>query len=59
LSLGSAYAHQQQVFGLGNKTYELFNATARFVDGSLAKLGAHRLHEHGEGDDATQYVSVS
>jgi NADPH-ferrihemoprotein reductase len=46
---------QRKVFGLGNKTYEMFNETARVVDKSLAKLGAHRLHERGEGDDSTQY----
>ncbi|CDW58868.1 NADPH cytochrome P450 reductase [Trichuris trichiura] len=39
------------VFGLGNKTYEHFNAMARFVDKKLAKLGANRISELGLGDD--------
>lgn len=39
------------VFGLGNKTYEHFNAMARLVDKRLAELGANRLHKKGEGDD--------
>lgn len=39
------------VFGLGNRTYEHFNAVARILDARLAKLGAHRVCEHGEGDD--------
>ncbi|XP_062501211.1 NADPH--cytochrome P450 reductase-like isoform X2 [Corticium candelabrum] len=39
------------VFGLGNKTYEHFNAIGRFVDAQLEKLGAERVFERGEGDD--------
>lgn len=39
------------VFGLGNKTYEHFNAMARLVDKRLAELGANRLYKKGEGDD--------
>ncbi|KHJ42460.1 FAD binding domain protein [Trichuris suis] len=39
------------VFGLGNKTYEHFNAMAQFVDKRLAKLGANRIFELGLGDD--------
>lgn len=39
------------VFGLGNKTYEHYNAVARNVDKRLEVLGAHRIHERGEGDD--------
>ncbi|KJE97834.1 NADPH-cytochrome P450 reductase, variant [Capsaspora owczarzaki ATCC 30864] len=39
------------VFGLGNKTYEHYNAIGRFVDEKLAEFGASRLFEHGEGDD--------
>ena len=39
------------VFGLGNKTYEQFNAMARLVDSRLLELGATRVYEEGEGDD--------
>ena len=39
------------MFGLGNKTYEHFNAIGRFVDAQLEKLGAERVFERGEGDD--------
>ncbi|OSD07138.1 cytochrome P450 oxidoreductase [Trametes coccinea BRFM310] len=39
------------VFGLGNKTYEHYNAIARNVDSDLAKMGAIRIGERGEGDD--------
>ena len=40
-----------QVFGLGNKTYEHYNAMGRFVDKRLEELGATRVFELGEGDD--------
>lgn len=39
------------VFGLGNKTYEHFNAIARNVDKRLTELGATQLCPQGEGDD--------
>ena len=39
------------VFGLGNNTYEHFNAMVKSVDGSLTKLGAKRIGPVGEGDD--------
>nr|UYI00189.1 NADPH-cytochrome P450 reductase [Panonychus citri]UYI00190.1 NADPH-cytochrome P450 reductase [Panonychus citri] len=39
------------VFGLGNKTYEHFNAFGKYVDERLAELGANRVHELGVGDD--------
>ena len=39
------------VFGLGNKTYEHYNAIARIVDRELEKAGATRIGERGEGDD--------
>ncbi|GAB6019463.1 hypothetical protein CHUAL_001042 [Chamberlinius hualienensis] len=39
------------VFGLGNKTYEHYNAMGIFVDKKLAELGATRIFELGEGDD--------
>ncbi|GAA5969550.1 hypothetical protein JCM3765_002663 [Sporobolomyces pararoseus] len=39
------------VFGLGNSTYEHFNATARELDNRLTALGAKRIGERGEGDD--------
>lgn len=39
------------VFGLGNKTYEHYNAVAIYVDQRLEELGATRVHELGLGDD--------
>ncbi|XP_020616329.1 NADPH--cytochrome P450 reductase-like [Orbicella faveolata] len=39
------------VFGLGNKTYEHYNAMGRFVDKRLEEMGAKRVFEKGEGDD--------
>ncbi|GAA5836678.1 hypothetical protein JCM11251_002695 [Rhodosporidiobolus azoricus] len=39
------------VFGLGNSTYEHFNAIGRILDNRLTELGAHRVGERGEGDD--------
>ena len=39
------------VFGLGNKTYEHYNAIARIVDRELEEAGATRIGERGEGDD--------
>ncbi len=45
-----------QVFGLGNKTYEHYQAAARYVDKALADFGAHRLADIGEGDDSVGYV---
>lgn len=39
------------VFGLGNKTYEHFNATGKYVDKRLEELGATRVFELGLGDD--------
>jgi NADPH-ferrihemoprotein reductase len=39
------------VFGLGNKTYEHYNAVARQIDQKLTSLGATRIGERGEGDD--------
>ncbi|XP_027052043.1 NADPH--cytochrome P450 reductase-like [Pocillopora damicornis] len=39
------------VFGLGNKTYEHYNAMGRFVDKRLEEMGAVRVFEKGEGDD--------
>ncbi|KAB8416431.1 hypothetical protein FH972_024950 [Carpinus fangiana] len=38
-------------FGLGNNTYEHYNAMVRKVDEYLSKLGAKRIGEAGEGDD--------
>lgn len=38
-------------FGLGNNTYEHYNAMVRQVDTALTKLGARRIGEAGEGDD--------
>lgn len=39
------------VFGLGNKTYEHFNAMGRLFDKRLQELGATRVFMAGEGDD--------
>ncbi|KAH7129691.1 NADPH cytochrome P450 oxidoreductase [Dactylonectria estremocensis] len=39
-------------FGLGNSTYEHYNAVVRKVDSALQSLGANRLTYVGEGDDA-------
>jgi NADPH-ferrihemoprotein reductase len=36
---------------LGNKTYEHFNAMAKFVDEKLHTLGGKRIHTLGLGDD--------
>ena len=39
------------VFGLGNKTYEHYNAMGIYVDKRLEELGGKRIHELGLGDD--------
>lgn len=39
------------IFGLGNRTYEYFNAMGTKVDKRLAELGCNRLHTVGLGDD--------
>jgi len=39
------------IFGLGNRTYEHYNAVARNLDARLEALGAKRIGERGEGDD--------
>ncbi|XP_038669660.1 NADPH--cytochrome P450 reductase-like isoform X2 [Scyliorhinus canicula] len=39
------------VFGLGNKTYEHFNAMGKCVNKRLEQLGAERIFELGLGDD--------
>lgn len=40
-----------QVFGLGNKTYEHYNAVAIYLDKRLEELGATQVFELGLGDD--------
>lgn len=45
------------VFGLGNKTYEHFNAMAKFVDKRLEELGGERVHVMGLGDDDANLVN--
>lgn len=44
------------MFALGNKTYEFYNTTGRFIDATLQKLGAERVSERGEGDDDGECV---
>jgi len=39
------------VFGLGNKTYEHFNAMGKLADKKLEELGGKRVHVLGVGDD--------
>ncbi|CAK9299129.1 unnamed protein product [Gordionus sp. m RMFG-2023] len=39
------------VFGLGNKTYEHYNAMGKFYDKKLEECGAKRISELGLGDD--------
>jgi len=39
------------VFGLGNRTYEHYNAIGRAVDRRLEELGARSFYPRGEGDD--------
>lgn len=39
------------VFGLGNKTYEHYNAIAVYADARLAELNGNRVCELGLGDD--------
>ncbi|KAI9930562.1 hypothetical protein ASPWEDRAFT_171188 [Aspergillus wentii DTO 134E9] len=38
-------------FGLGNNTYEHYNAMVRQIDAALTKMGAQRIGSAGEGDD--------
>lgn len=40
-------------FGLGNNTYEHYQAMVRRLDKGLQKLGAERIGEAGEGDDGS------
>lgn len=40
-----------QVFALGNKTYEHYNAMGKYVDKRLEDLGAKRIFDLGLGDD--------
>ncbi|KAG7176897.1 NADPH--cytochrome P450 reductase-like, partial [Homarus americanus] len=42
---------QFTVFGLGNKTYEHYNAMGKYIDKRLVELGASRIYELGMGDD--------
>ena len=48
---GIARLCRPQVFGLGNKTYEHYNAMGKFVDRRMEELGATRVFELGLGDD--------
>jgi NADPH-ferrihemoprotein reductase len=40
------------IFGLGNSTYEHYNAAGRNLDSYLQSFGGHKIFERGEGDDA-------
>jgi NADPH-ferrihemoprotein reductase len=42
---------QYTVFGLGNKTYEHYNAMGRIFDRRLEEIGAKRIFKKGEGDE--------
>jgi NADPH-ferrihemoprotein reductase len=39
------------VFGLGNKTYEHYNAVGRYMDAKMKETGAKEFFPRGEGDD--------
>lgn len=39
------------VFGLGNRTYEHYNAIGRAIDRRMEELSAARFYDRGEGDD--------
>lgn len=39
------------MFGLGNKTYEHYNAMGKYVDKRLEELGGKRVFDLGMGDD--------
>lgn len=41
------------VFGLGNSTYEHYNAVGRKINTTLESLGAKRIGLYGEGDDGS------
>lgn len=53
-SSGSSLSNLKYVvFGLGNSTYEHYNAIGRKVNTVLADLGAARIGPYGEGDDGS------
>ena len=39
------------IFGLGDSSYDIFNAMARKLDQRLKQLGAVRFHKRGLGDE--------
>jgi sulfite reductase alpha subunit-like flavoprotein len=49
---------RSKVFGLGNKTYEHYNAVGKYVDKRLDELGGVRVCELGLGDDDGKYVTL-
>ena len=53
-----SYTVVVQVFALGNKTYEHYNAVGKFVDKKLEELGAERVFELGLGDDDAKLVMI-
>ncbi|CAJ0550002.1 Ff.00g099320.m01.CDS01 [Fusarium sp. VM40] len=50
--VGTLHNLNYAVFGLGNRTYEFFNAMCRNVDKHLQTLGGQRIGAVGEGDEA-------
>ena len=47
------------VFGLGNKTYEHYNAMGIYVDKRLEELGGKRIHELGKGPFIKSHPAVA
>jgi NADPH-ferrihemoprotein reductase len=38
------------VFGLGDSSYEQYNAIGKFINEGLEELGAERVYKYGEGN---------
>lgn len=48
---GALSSVRYSVFGLGNRQYEHYNRMGKLTDKQLAKFGAQRVFQYGEGDD--------